>query len=431
LSQTQQCRSWLLALALLLGAWSLAWPTQVDGAASKKNAVSAESRNGASSTIPFLLDTQRVLLDVTFEQSDGARRKALAWFNMGMAAPVLSKRLYRELAIDRGQPLRMRIGDTAVGVASNTVVDGDGGIGVPSFAHLFAPHAVEAMLPVGVLQQFVVILDYKRRTLTLARPGAQKIDGVAVPAAINPDTGLITVAASIGGDTYPLVVDAGTGYSWMRGDVVARWLASHPEWRRAQGAVGQSNANMVDYAFEKDGVVARIPEISLGAVRLRDVGLLGTAPILGRFADSLIADLFWDNWRKSATGPVVGWLGGNALKNFKLTIDYPNRTIYWQKQSEADRHDLDQVGLTLVRRSDRYFIGGIVRKANPGGADNSTVQGVEVGDELIAVNGVEVPGAAKDAVLSALHGRPGEQRTLVIEHGGVRRAIDVFVTPFD
>lgn len=43
---------------------------------------------------------------------------------------------------------------------------------------------------------------------------------------------------------------------------------------RAKGAVGQSNANMLDYDFEKEGVVARVPEVSLGAVHSKDVGLL-------------------------------------------------------------------------------------------------------------------------------------------------------------
>jgi hypothetical protein len=431
LSQRRQSRQWPLVFAVLLGACSLGEPSQFDTAASNKYPSSPVSSAVASSTVPFMLDTQRILLDVSFEKSDGAPRKALVWFNMGMAAPVLSKPLYRELAIDRDRPLRMRIGDMAIDVGSAAIVDGDGGISVPSFAHLFAPRTVEAMLPGGALQQFVVVLDYKRRTLTLARAGAQKISGVAVPCAINPETGLVTLDASIGGDVYPVVIDAGTGYSWMRGDAVARWLTSHPEWRRAQGAVGQSNANMVDYAFEKDGTVARVPEVSLAAVRLRNVGLLGTGPILGRLGDSLIGDLFWDNWRKSATGPVVGWLGGNVLKNFKLTIDYPNRITYWQKQAEPDVHDLDQVGLTLVRRADRYFIGGVVRKPNPGDVDNSTVQGAEIDDELIAVDGVNVRGAAKDTVLSALHGRPGEQRVIVIERGGVRHEVDTFVTGFN
>ena len=84
-----------------------------------------------------------------------------------------------------------------------------------------------------------------------------------------------------------------------------------------------------------------------------------------------------------------------------------------------------------MRRSDRYFVGGIVRKANIGGADDPTVGGVEIGDELVEVDGLNVQGAPKDAVLAALHGKPGERRTLVVEHGGARRAVEAAVTAFD
>ncbi|MBI3275989.1 MAG: peptide-binding protein, partial [Methylocystis sp.] len=260
---------------------------------------------------------------------------------------------------------------------------------------------------------------------------AKKPEGVAVPIALNPKTGLVTVDAMVDGRTYPVVIDAGSGYSWMRGDTVKQWLAPHPEWRRAEGAVGLANYNMLDWAFEKQGTIARIPEIAIGAVRLRNIGVLGTGPILGRFGDGLIGDLFWDNWQKAAPGPVVGWLGGNALKPFKLAIDYPNRMSYWQSRAAPDPHDLDQVGLTLVRRSERYFIGGVVRKASVDAPDRATVDDVEIGDELLAVDGLTVPGADKDSVLSALHGAPDERRTLVIERGGQRRQIEASVTAFD
>ncbi len=417
-------RLFVLMLILPLGACAPGEPGQIDQSASIERAAQGDSGDIAPATIPFTLDAQRVILEVAFRTPDGGSRKTLVWFNMGMPAPVLSKALYRELGIDRGQPLRFSIGEDAIEIAPRAVVDGDGGVGAPDFAHLFAPRPVEAMLPAAIFQRFAVTLDYRRRTLTLTQPGAQNADSVAAPCAVNPKTGLVTVEAAIAGALYPVVIDAGSGYSWMRGDIVAKWLAAHPEWRRASGAVGESNANMIDLAFEKEGVVLRPPEISIGDLRLQNVGLLGTE-------DGLIGDFFWDNWGKAASGPVIGWLGGNVLKDFKLTIDYPNRMTYWRRESDGDSHDLDQVGLTLVRRSDRYFVGGIVRKANIGGADDPTVGGVEIGDELVEVDGLNVQGAPKDAVLAALHGKPGERRTLVVEHGGARRAVEAAVTAFD
>jgi hypothetical protein len=423
------------SLRLLVAAALLCVSPPCDAAQSKGGAPARRETRKAHDVVavgvPFTLDSQRILLEVALETLDGGARNALVWFNMGMAAPVLSKDLYRKLAIDRRRTLRIAIGDRTIEADSSEIVDGDGGLGVPDFPHLFAPRPVEAMLPASLLQHFVVTLDYGRRTFALAEPDAQKPDGVAVPCLINPKTGVVALEAEIGGASYPLAIDAGSGYSWMRGDVARRWLSERPDWRRAEGAFGQANANMVDYAFEKDGVVLRIPQVTIGALSLDNVGALGTAPLLGGFGEGLFGDLFWDNWRKAAPAPVIGWLGGNVLKDYKLTIDYPNRMTYWRKQRAADPHELDQVGLTLVRRDDQYFIGGVVRKLDASGAEAPMVEGVRIGDELVAVDGASVRGAGKDTVLSALQGKPGERRRLLLERGAARIEADVAVTRFE
>jgi hypothetical protein len=147
---------------------------------------------------------------------------------------------------------------------------------------------------------------------------------------------------------------------------------------------------------------------------------------MGNIGNSFIGEMLWNNWQQSAPSPVIGWLGGNALKPFKLTIDFPNRVSYWQRQTKADAHDLDQVAITLVRRSGSYFIGGFVRKANPGQSESATLEGCEIGDELVAVEGLSARGASIEQVLSALHGAPGARRHLVIEHHGTRLELDAY-----
>lgn len=211
------------------------------------------------------------------------------------------------------------------------------------------------------------------------------------------------------------MIDAGSGYTWMRGEVLKGWLTAHPDWRRAEGAIGLANNNMLDYAFEKQGAVARLPAITIATIALKDIGVLGTGPVFGSFVDGVVGDFFWDNWQKSASGPVVGWLGGNVLKNFKITIDYPNRVSYWRAQAAPDPHDLDQVGVTLVRRDGRYFIGGVVHAA----ARDDLIGGVAIDDELVGVGALDARGAAKAAVLTALGGKPGETRLLRLERNGL------------
>jgi hypothetical protein len=370
---------------------------------------------------PFTLDAGRILLDVNFEAPGGGARKALVWFNMGMPAPVLTKPLYRELQLDHGQPLKFTLAGVDFNIASALVANGDGGLAVPTFSHLFAPRHVEAMLPASALRDYVVTLDYAHRRFALERPG-QTPPGVAVPISLNAETGLASVDVGVDGRPYPFVIDAGSGYSWMRGETLRQWLASHPEWRRAEGAAGVANNNMLDYAFESRGTLARQPRLYNGDVVLKDVGVLGTGPALGNFVDSIVGDVFWDNWQKSAAGPVVGWLGANVLKQFKLSIDYPGRMSYWESQSAPDAHDLDTVGVTLVRREGRYYIAGIVKPAQ-----GAAIEGVEVGDELFAVDSLAARSAGKSELFAALAGKPGETKLLTVVHANATTKIEARV----
>ncbi|RNJ50156.1 peptide-binding protein [Methylocystis hirsuta] len=407
-----------MIFATLFACFSL--EVSVSAAPDKKLSAPKES-------VQFILDSNRILLDVVFTTPDGHERSALAWFNMGMSTPVLTKLLYRELGVDRGAPLRLAIGERRLEARAEKVIDGDGGVGVPTFAHLFAPRRVEAMLPAQMLTDYVVRIDYGRRRLALNAPGGKRPEGLPVPILLNRDTGIVAVEAEVDSDSRALAIDAGSGYSWMRGDVARDLLTRRPDWRRVHGAVGAANANMVDFAFEKEGDVLRIPSVRIGDLQFRQVGFLGTAPVLGSFAEGLFGDLFWDNWRKAAPAPVIGWLGGNALRDYELTIDYPNRMSYWRRQRAPDPTELNQPPITLVRQGDRYLIGGVAQtRTKP-----QALLDIEIGDELLAIDGVAARGASKDDVFAALHGAPGERKRLTLDRRGARVEADVAVESFE
>ena len=375
-----------------------------------------------NSGVPFTLDAGRILLEATFRTSSGDERKALTWFNMGMPYPVLEKNLYRELFPDPRQTLQIEIADVVLQADANTVVNGDGGVATPSFAHLFAPHRVEAMLPASLLRDHVLTLDYKRRNLIIVGTTDEVSAGTAVPISLQPTTGIAAVQVTIDEESAPFVIDAGSGYSWMRGQTLQTWLRSNPQWRRCDGAIGLANNNLLDYDFEKRGTVARIPQMRIGNVTAKDIGILGTGAILGSVADGIFGDFFWDNWQKSAPGYVAGWLGANVLKHFRLTIDYPGRMSYWLLQSDFDPHDLDQPGITLIRDGDRYFVGGLTQPVNA-----PRLSEASIGDELIGVDNQSVRGASKQAVFAALHGHPGESKVLTLRTQGDEKRVTAAV----
>ncbi|GJD52523.1 hypothetical protein OPKNFCMD_5289 [Methylobacterium crusticola] len=169
-----------------------------------------------------------------------------ATYHVQRRTSVLSKARHRALGIDRGRPLTVRLGDVRLTVAADAGVDGPGELdGHDLFSLLFAPWAVEAVLPASVPSQFQTVLDPAARTLTLASPGTLNPVGTPVPARVDPKTGVVTVEARIAGTSVPLVLDAGAPYTWLRGGAVAGWLRAHPDWSRIEHQRHGSNVRVI------------------------------------------------------------------------------------------------------------------------------------------------------------------------------------------
>ncbi len=369
--------------------------------------------------MPARIDNDRMFVTLTFRRPDGSPRLALACVNMGMGGLSLAPALRDELGRDR--PVSFSIGSMPVTVDAAAVLPAS----AEDFAQQLGPMPVEAILPAGVLRQFRVTLDYAGQTLTLAEPSDASAPGVPVSVRMNNGTGLISADAEVDGRRYPVVIDAGAGYSWWRGGVVREWLAAHPDWLRAEGAPGRSNQAMVDQAFERDATVLRVPAMALGPLQLRDVGILGSGPARGGVVGLLIGRLFWDAWEKGAPGPVAGWLGGNVLSRYRLTIDYRNRVTYWEQVVPPRTDELDAVGLSLVHTSDGYRVGGLVRRDGI-----APVAGVRPGDRLVTVDGRDAASMPRGTLLEALHGKPGDHRQITLDRDGRRIEADLPVNAY-
>lgn len=386
-----------------------------------------DAKGASAGTVPFIFDDNRMFAEVAFVRPDGSLRKAVAFVDLGTPVPMIGVALREELGVDRHEPLVLRIGrldirldSAAVAIDTESSFTGRNGK---------ATVPVEAILPGSVMKNYQVIFDYAKRTLTLARPGTLVPEGVAVPCSVNEKTGLISVAAEIAGQTYELTVDSGSAYSWVRDNVARQWVMTHPAWKRGVGAVGEANMQTRPGRAEASGTILRIPEIRLGSLRLAHIGALGIAAEAPPFPPApgepgVQGDLF--NWySRKAPGPVIGWLGGNVLKGFRITIDFPRHMTYWQRQRDLDPHDLDQVGVTLERRDNAYFIAGIADKDG-----QATVEGVRAGDRLVQVDAFRLDGATRGAVFSALHGRPDSVHSLIVERGGKLLTVPTKVTAF-
>ena len=380
-----------------------------------------------SGTVPFIFDDNRVFAQLDFVRADGTLRKVLAFVDLGTPALVLDKKLHEELQVGQGKPVILRVGHLEMKVDSSAVeTDTDLGLTGPNGKRTVP---VEAVLSGSVLTNYELVVDYAKRTLMVAQANTLKSTGDAVPCRINEKTGMVSITTEIDGRPYALAVDTGSAYSWVREDVAEQWTKAHPDWERGKGAVGEANMQSRTGGAQARATILRLPEIKLGSLSLKQVGVLGIAPeappIPPAPGQSKVEGSFFDWYSKKAPEPVIGWLGGNVLRGFRLMIDFPRRTTYWERVSDLDPHELDQVGVTLEKRSDGYFIAGIAQKSG-----KPTVDTVRVGDKLIQVDDVVLSSATRGAIFAALHGKPGEVRMLVVERDGQQLTVPAKVTAF-
>ena len=214
------------------------------------------------------------------------------------------------------------------------------------------------------------------------------------------------VEAEMAGGNVALGVDTGSAGTWVNDKLTAGWLARRPDWPHALGAAGSTN--FFGFPFEAQGTLLCLPAIAIGAAfAARDVSVLG-----------LDQGLF-DWYSRKSAAPVAGFLGADLLARYRLEVDFPGQTTWWQPAAPPVCRDLDIVGLSLRPESDgSFFVAGVVsRNGKP------LVPGVEPGDKLLRVGKVEVTGMPMGGVIAVLRGRPGAKRVLLLERAGKRLAV--------
>jgi hypothetical protein len=107
---------------------------------------------------------------------------------------------------------------------------------------------------------------------------------------------------------------------------------------------------------------------------------------------------------------------GNLLKLFRLEIDYVNCLVYLEQQAPSDPNDMDLAGVILQPRAD----GGcrIVGSADTSGA--GARKAVHIGDDLLAVDSMDVTHLTLGQTIDALGRKPGGARRLVLCRDGKR-----------
>jgi hypothetical protein len=375
-----------------------------------------------SVTIPITLDHDRVVIDVYLQLPDGTTKRMRGWVDNGNPDLEMSRRVATLMGLNvtcddkactapppAAITLRdaktggMKTGDMPISLANIKEVR------IPlkpvSAATVMVPGmSAEINLPASILRHYDVLVDFPDREFTIAQPGTLKFKGIGSKILINAGNGLIQVPSQMENKKYNLALDLGASISFLSEDLFDKLQSAHPAWPHMTGAVGP--ANIWGQDEEPKWKLLRVDRLQYGPLYLTSV------PI----ADFYKERMSW--FEKRAGVGTIGLLGANALLNYRVGLDYARSNVYFDIGSTFKAPDFDVVGLTLRPEDDgRFTILGIAdfdgKPSVPGLPD-----GIQIGDHLIAVDGIPVPDSTMGQVWSLLEGTPGQERKLTVERNG-------------
>jgi len=367
-------------------------------------------------TVPITLDHNRVVIDVYLPLSDGTSKRVRALVNTGSSDLMMSQRiaaLFGPVTCD-GQsctatpPHEMLIGGMKFLLAGISSARTPAGFPNDFMIPGMSP---EITVPATILRNYDVLIDYANRQFTIGEPGSVTFRGTAVRAQTG-SLGLIQATSTIEGETHTWELDTGASISFIAGDLFAKWHVAHPTWPYMKGSVGP--ANMFGTPDEVDREVMQIPSLRLGS------GTLGSV-LVASYPPDLLQQL-QDRVGKDA----IGCVGGEALRNYRLGIDYTHAHVYLDPVGQAALAAVDVVGLTLRPETDGRFTIVAVPDVN----GKPAVADVKAGDSLAGIDGAPATGATLGQVWSLLGGTPGQTRTLTLERDGKRFTVEAPVRRF-
>jgi hypothetical protein len=373
-----------------------------------------------SVTVPITLDHDRVVIDVYLPLPDGTTKRIRGWVDNGNPDLEMSRRAAMLLGLNvtcddkactAPPPAAIMLGDPKNGMPISLANIPE--VKIPlkpvSAAAVMVPGmSAEINLPSSVLRHYDVLVDFPDREFTIAQPGTLKFKGISSKVLVNSANGLIQIPSQIENRKYNLALDVGASISFLSQDLSDKLQAAHPDWPHMTGAVGPANMWGQDSGQEEEPKwkLLRVDRLQYGPLYLTSVPM----------ADFSRERMSW--FEKRAGVGTIGLLGSNALLNYRVGLDYARSTVYFDLGSTFKAPDFDVIGFTLRPEDDgRFTILGIAdfdgKPSVPAPPD-----GVQIGDHLVAVDGIPVPDSTMGQVWSLLEGTPGQERKLTIERDG-------------
>jgi len=258
---------------------------------------------------------------------------------------------------------------------------------------------MQGVLGYNVTSHFITDIDYAKRELRMYEPAAYTPSAHATALPLTFLGNLPIVNAKI-------TMRDGRTFN-------ARFLVD----------TGARNAVVLNRPFiEKNDVARSIGPfvegplgMGVGGASTQKVGRLKSIELAGFTLKDPITSFATGNKGAEANADVDGLIGGEILKRFAFTVDYPHERFLLEPNGALD--DPFEYGMSglLFAASDAKFDRVVVRNVLPGSPAASS--GIKVGDELQSIDGKLATSMSLDA-LRALLLQEGETRTLTLLRGG-------------
>ncbi|HLZ42527.1 MAG TPA: hypothetical protein VKQ11_16275 [Candidatus Sulfotelmatobacter sp.] len=373
-----------------------------------------------SVTVPATIDHNRVVIDADILLPSNSWQSIHAWVDNGNPDLYLSRRMATLLGLtvtcgdqecSAPPPKQIAIGGMLISLTDLKVAK------IPlrpvNAAAVLAPGMnVEINLPASVLRHYDVLIDFPGHKFSIGLPGTIQFHGSSGKVLVNAENGLIQVPSKIENKKYNLALDVGSCISFLGEDVFDPLQTAHPDWPHMTGALG--SANMWGAEAETKWKIMRIDRIQYGPLFLTDVALVALP--------KTVQDFF----QKRAGVSTAGLLGSNIFLNYRVGLDYAHATVYFDIGKTSEFPEFDVVGLVLRPDTDGGYT--IISVADFEG--KPSVQGVQAGDHLEAVNGIPVHAVTMGQLWGMLGGIPGQERRLTIERGGKQFTVAAKVQHF-
>jgi hypothetical protein len=356
--------------------------------------------------MPLLLENNRIYAYFGYRGADGKTDPILTNIDTGGGAVILARKSVDALGLQphaaEHLPHGMLMVDLSavyadklrlpVSVAATTVAQ----------TPVFHPGASSpGFLPGVVLSDHVVTFDYTNKALWVE--GAPLVNAVPLVVGVAPRTAFPRVELEIDGERMGFLLDTGASFSMLSQSVIERLHAKHPEWTFMQGAYGP--ANMIGKG-DLASHMLRIPSARWGPFEVSPLNVVSRA-----------AGTFEKYMTPMMSGPIVGALAGNVLRNFALRLDYRGNMLEALFTAQPWPQEFLMVPLIVHAENDgTYTIAG--------GAASDGIAGAQI----LAIDAHSVGGLSLFAVQDLLRGQAGSTHVVRVRDARGERNVRLRVT---